>query len=571
MIHNLKIFVFLFLNFLFSQSIIEVPPGTKIEVPNGAYLCAESIEVNGELISIPQNLCVSPNGEEIARILMVTSLNDNGRYKIGDEISVSVMYSKNVMVIGSPNIALNTNNPPSDGKYQSGSGSNELVFNYIVKEGDNTLDLEYVSSMSLVLNEGSIFTMDSEAADNILPLPGSQGSLSQNKDIILDGVYPTIISITPQDGNTLLLGKSPIIDIVFSEELSKSEIELIQSHGDLGFFSQLNGNRLSVNFAGVLSTSNNSLSFSIDNTADLAGNFLAPISFSYQVSALADFNLDNKIDVEDLSDFSQSWNSKNYSKELGPADGIVPYLTLKPDGKFDLEDVMAFTRMWHWSQKNNSSFQFISNEGISINASQEGEKINISWHNSADAVELILNYNPDELSIVKDNFNQNFDYLNLSKLDTIAGNFNISRASLNSKISNKANVKIMTKNDNNLIVDISYKLINEFGDIIGIGTKSVNIESIPSQFRLHDNYPNPFNPSTTISFDLPESSYSKIIIFNMAGQKIKEYDLNKISAGNHSITWDATNSAGDPIGAGVYFYQLQTNNFTKTKKMVLLK
>ena len=57
----------------------------------------------------------------------------------------------------------------------------------------------------------------------------------------------------------------------------------------------------------------------------------------------------------------------------------------------------------------------------------------------------------------------------------------------------------------------------------------------------------------------------------MAGQKIKEYDLNKISAGNHSITWDATKSAGDPIGAGVYFYQLQTNNFTKTKKMVLLK
>ena len=121
--------------------------------------------------------------------------------------------------------------------------------------------------------------------------------------------------------------------------------------------------------------------------------------------------------MEDLSDFSQSC----YSKELGPADGIVPYLTLKPDGKFDLEDVMAFTRMLHWSQKNNSSFQFISKEGISINA-LKGEKINISWDNSANAVELILNYNPDELSIVKDNFNQNFDYLNLSRLDTIAGN-----------------------------------------------------------------------------------------------------------------------------------------------------
>ena len=62
-----------------------------------------------------------------------------------------------------------------------------------------------------------------------------------------------------------------------------------------------------------------------------------------------------------------------------------------------------------------------------------------------------------------------------------------------------------------------------------------------------------------------------LIIYNMLGQKIREYQMNGISAGYHSVTWDATNNYGDPVAAGVYLYQLQTKGLVKTKKMVLLK
>jgi Flagellar hook capping protein len=100
---------------------------------------------------------------------------------------------------------------------------------------------------------------------------------------------------------------------------------------------------------------------------------------------------------------------------------------------------------------------------------------------------------------------------------------------------------------------------------------STQSEGVPSEFVLHDNYPNPFNPTTQIRFDLPIMGDVKLVIYNMLGQKVREYAMNNISAGYHSVTWDATNDLGDPVSAGVYLYQLQTNETVQTNKMILLK
>ena len=62
-----------------------------------------------------------------------------------------------------------------------------------------------------------------------------------------------------------------------------------------------------------------------------------------------------------------------------------------------------------------------------------------------------------------------------------------------------------------------------------------------------------------------------VTIYNMLGQKIKSFNMQRISAGSHSITWNATNDLGDPVGAGVYLYQLRANQYIETRKMVLLK
>jgi hypothetical protein len=94
---------------------------------------------------------------------------------------------------------------------------------------------------------------------------------------------------------------------------------------------------------------------------------------------------------------------------------------------------------------------------------------------------------------------------------------------------------------------------------------------IPTEFALHENYPNPFNPTTTLRFDLPDISDVTLTIYNMLGQKVKTFNMQSTPAGYHSITWDATNDLNQQVGAGVYLYQLQTKDFVKTRKMVLLK
>jgi len=96
-------------------------------------------------------------------------------------------------------------------------------------------------------------------------------------------------------------------------------------------------------------------------------------------------------------------------------------------------------------------------------------------------------------------------------------------------------------------------------------------EGVPVEFALHENYPNPFNPTTTLRFDLPEVSSTTLTIYNMLGQKVRTFNYQNTSAGYHSVKWNATNDYGDPVGAGVYLYQLQTKDFVKTRKMVLLK
>ena len=103
------------------------------------------------------------------------------------------------------------------------------------------------------------------------------------------------------------------------------------------------------------------------------------------------------------------------------------------------------------------------------------------------------------------------------------------------------------------------------------GYLSIESLGIPDEFALHENYPNPFNPTTQIRFDIPEMSNVNLTIYNMLGQKVKVFNMESAPAGYHALTWNATNELGAPVSAGVYLYQLQTKGFVKTKKMVLLK
>ena len=92
------------------------------------------------------------------------------------------------------------------------------------------------------------------------------------------------------------------------------------------------------------------------------------------------------------------------------------------------------------------------------------------------------------------------------------------------------------------------------------------------EFLLQDNYPNPFNLSTTIRYELPESSEVTIKIYNILGAEVQAlFDKKYLNSGSHFIVWHGLNNSGIMVSTGVYFYQIQAGNLVKMKKMLLLK
>ena len=122
-------------------------------------------------------------------------------------------------------------------------------------------------------------------------------------------------------------------------------------------------------------------------------------------------------------------------------------------------------------------------------------------------------------------------------------------------------------------VDYTAAFFNSMDDCIEACFLASNdvINQLPHAFNLYNNYPNPFNPVTTLRYDLPEDALVNITIYDIMGRIVRTLINSQQNAGFKSIQWNATNDAGSPLSAGLYLYKVQTDNFVQTRKMILLK
>ena len=95
--------------------------------------------------------------------------------------------------------------------------------------------------------------------------------------------------------------------------------------------------------------------------------------------------------------------------------------------------------------------------------------------------------------------------------------------------------------------------------------------ALPVDFSLAQNFPNPFNPTTTIEYNVPKQSLVKIEIYNMLGQRIRTLIDQNRPAGNYSIMWNAKDDSGANVASGMYFYRMNAGDFSALRKLVLLK
>jgi len=93
----------------------------------------------------------------------------------------------------------------------------------------------------------------------------------------------------------------------------------------------------------------------------------------------------------------------------------------------------------------------------------------------------------------------------------------------------------------------------------------------PSRYALHDNYPNPFNPTTTIRYDLPEAANVLLELYSIRGERVRVLVDQRQPFGRYDVQWDGRDSSGRTVASGVYFYKLRAGGFVHTKKMLLLK
>jgi len=108
-------------------------------------------------------------------------------------------------------------------------------------------------------------------------------------------------------------------------------------------------------------------------------------------------------------------------------------------------------------------------------------------------------------------------------------------------------------------------------EVIGSTTAVKGGKDVPVSYELSENYPNPFNPTTTLQFAIPEAGQASIVIYNLLGQKVRTLTNEYRAAGRYQITWDGMDDAGRQAGSGVYLYRLQSNQTSIVKKMVLVK
>jgi len=109
-------------------------------------------------------------------------------------------------------------------------------------------------------------------------------------------------------------------------------------------------------------------------------------------------------------------------------------------------------------------------------------------------------------------------------------------------------------------------------DIRALRARNKELEVPGMESRLFDAYPNPFNPQTTIAFDLPKRGSVSLRVFDMAGRLVRNlFTTEPHTPGRHEVVWNGRDDGGRQVASGTYFYRLEAGQYSETKRMVLVK
>ncbi|MEL1224446.1 MAG: T9SS type A sorting domain-containing protein, partial [Candidatus Neomarinimicrobiota bacterium] len=493
-----------------------------------------------------------------------------------------------------PEIGLVLDGLESDNEYQStegievswsnfndqGSGIAEYLYSLGTEENPtsviNNVSSGLEESMTLTglsLEHGSRYVFSVKAVDIV----GNISAIAMSDGFTVDEYVgpPEIMGLSLDTLSSLIaLTSNTELIISLSEPLQSYEIALqagVESGYGMSEVYTENPPQLVVAFEQPFA-SYDTLTLSLTNLVDIAGIQGGDRELKFATALLGDYNLDMAVNVADLANFISAWNSDDYSLELGPTTGEVPNLVPTINGVLDLRDIMAFTRMWHWShQTGGAALLAYEPIGSDPDISQDGGTVTLELPPEAVAANLQVTYPSGGETLALDN---NFDpqrLLQLAHHEKEIGTLTVDRAFMYEEDGKTISFVVSAMDRENIRVELSYEVYGEDSRLIMSGRRTVEVLAVPDEFALHQNYPNPFNPVTQINYDLPQEGLVRMVIYDVMGREVKELVNQSMNEGYQTVRWDGTNSRGMNVSAGLYFCSLSTGSFNKTMKLLLLK
>jgi len=458
-----------------------------------------------------------------------------------------------------------------------GSSVNNCIVTSLTKTDSNFLiGGEYSIRVHLQYNDtpngDETITLRHPESESIFDEAGNQFSGTELASRPLYDILPPSVEYVslPIDSYIVLMESTPIT-FDFNEDIIVMNYEVTSNVNgvlieDINYLEMKEINSLEIILQPPFASFDNiNIYFSyLEDDANLS---TVDIAYTFPTPILGDYDLDSKITHNDLWDLVENWEANNLNYELGPVTGEAPHFIPNPDSKFDIEDGMAFVQIWSWYQKEYGEIiEDTELVGKPLEVSQLGDELLLFINDSITSGQIHFNFDAGESPL---SFSQlsNYDgamYLSYQHEDKGYSILEFARTEI---LENDTIRIALDKEELDLGIQYAFYGINR--DEVQKGYFDLEYNPIPTSVSLHPAYPNPFNPLTTLKYDIPDMSIAAktyLSIFDIRGREIELLMNSYKTPGSYNLNWNASE-----YSSGVYFAQLRFGNQVRTQKIILLK
>ncbi|SVB07694.1 uncharacterized protein METZ01_LOCUS160548, partial [marine metagenome] len=370
----------------------------------------------------------------------------------------------------------------------------------------------------LSLEHGVTYYSSVAAVDSV----GNE-SINVSSDGFTMDVYPgppRVASSKPDETTFLSLINGGHLVFKFSEPVGSADLSIYSKLGDQLQFERIDySDSIAVALSGPL-TSLDTIQVEMSQLTDESGRVGNDTLLTFYNEMIADYNHDTAIDASDLSMLVTGWTSEDYFYELGPVEGEAPYFVPIIDLEYDLRDLMAFTRMWHWYHGTPQLLNLARvNFGDELDVTVNDKSLTVTIPEHVIAGQLAFQVSDSELSVTLPE-EKTGDVILLSHTEAGLLQSVMDFAYFNED-GERNFVLPLEYGRHSSTLTLSYALYGKDGVVTGQGVVTMDVTPVPVEFVLNQNYPNPFNPTTQIEYGLPVDGQVKLTVYDLLGQEVR--------------------------------------------------